>query len=163
MAYVTRLLFERIMMDDDDKEREALDLFGEIIVHYLKDSALKDYENIKGNKYGSGSPESGLSKAVSSLSEEAQEVIRDCIITAIATGVHDCLAKIDDLRDSGDMTILLDGVDIIRASDGINAEYMLEEGWEARFSEYPTTEAVLKKYIIKYGLEMPPLLEDYPV
>lgn len=145
---------------DVDKAREALDFFGEVVVYSLKDSVLRSFDNVKGDRYGSGSPESGLGKAVSAFPEETQEVIRDCIINAIATGVHNFLSSLSNLRNEEIMYLMVNGVDIVRASEGINTEYMFPTGWEARFSEYPTDEEVLKKYILRYNLEIPELFKD---
>lgn len=139
-----------------DKSKEALDLFGQLLVGMMKDHAITSLNNILTEKYDSKDL-GGLQSEVSSLKNEIKDIIRDCAIYAISSGIHGFLLKFSEIHDNPEFdqsTILFDGVDIIYASDGIESEYMLSTGWERRFSEYPTSEQVQIKYLRKHNMEV---------
>ncbi len=144
-----------------DANKEALDAFGSIIVDMMKDYALDEFEYLRTTQRGIDPLVGGLQKEVSALPDAIQEVIRDCIINSISTGIYGFLSKLFELHYHGHdavAKVLINNVDIMSVSDGINTEYSSSTGWDSRFSKYPTNEDVLKKYAVKHSLKLHELL-----
>lgn len=62
---------------------------------------------------------------------------RRCVANALLAGLHGLLFQIQEARDAdASIQILVDGVDIVRESDGLHGEPYSDQGWLATFSEH---------------------------
>ncbi len=120
--------------------KEALDSFGEFFVRNTRDKMLFDLDMLlRGAWKAPGLQE--LQGKLSRLSDDEKEVIRQ-IVEKIATGgLHDLLFALQEQADAdGSVRVLVDGAEPAKLSDGMHGEIFGEDGWIARFSEYPYRE-----------------------
>ena len=127
----------------EEREWLALDKFGEKIVKKFKDEPLFWFDRICA---GEVSSDADLARyaILKKMPPETREFIRDCVSFAIIQGIHDFLCGLNEFGDELGLTV--DGVDLLYASPDINGEIFGEDGWDARFSDYPTDEALTEKY-----------------
>jgi hypothetical protein len=115
-----------------------VDKFGKLLMQNLRDRAI-DYYVLLVVGHWQGYHAQGLHRRLQSLSEEQRQLLLTCLIEALDTGIHDFLFKLQEQADfENSIQVLVDGTDIIAASDGLHGESYGDEGWIARFSKYKT-------------------------
>lgn len=115
-----------------------VDKFGKFLMQHLRDAAIEDYEFLAAG-YWKAPRVQELQQRLQSLSDEQLLLVRDCVLDAIDTGIGQFLFKLQEQADfENSIQVLVDGTDIIAASDGLQGEPYSDEGWIARFSKYKT-------------------------
>lgn len=127
----------------EEQERRALDKFGEVIVKKFKDEPLDWFDRTCSGKVSSDA-DLARHAILRKMSPETRDFIRDCISFAMIQGIHDFLCGLNELGE--DLSLTVDGVDLLYASPDINGEIFGEDGWDAQFSVFPTEDALTEKY-----------------
>lgn len=129
-------------------DSSLLDRFGRLIIETLKDEPLRIYDNMCQGKMNSPGSKA-ISKVLGKLSLEDRVFIKDLLIQSTISGIHAFLFELTENYNMGEgIDILIDGNNVIEMSDGLYGELFGDKGWEARFSNYSSSEAVYEKYII---------------
>ena len=117
-------------------QETPLGKFGQFITEKLRDNSIQFAEDVLEGKYKSHRL-IALQQRLSTLDENQKRIALDFAKTIIRTGIHDFLFALVERSDiQGDINILVDGKDIIQASDGIHGEAYGEDGWYAKYSKY---------------------------
>ena len=109
-----------------------LDVFGMLISEDLRDAALNRFLNIESGHCGSDRANE-LHKKLSSLSESDRELIRKVLTDVVDSSIHDFLFAI---QASNRVKVLVDDMNVVDLSDGLNGEIFTEDGWFERFSQH---------------------------
>ena len=120
--------------------KEPLDNFGEFFVRNTRDKMLFDLDMLlRGAWKAPGLQE--LQAKLSRFSDDEKEVIRQMVEKIATGGMHDLLFALQEHADvDGSVRVFVDGVEPAKLSDGMHGEIFGEDGWIARFSEYPYRE-----------------------
>jgi len=132
-----------------DRNQVAAEKFGKLVVEKIKDAPLEWFDvRIKGK--GRSALDQGGHHELAKLSKPVQDLIRDCINSAVSTSMFDFLSSLNEMHDiDGDVTIAVNGVDIFSVNeDGLHYELLGEEGWEVKYSKYPSSEEIDEKYAL---------------
>lgn len=118
-------------------KKASLDKFGEFFVRNLRDKMLYSLEGLLRGKWKAPSAQK-LQKRIGTLTKSQQKIVRDVVDDLIISGMHGLLFAIQEESDSdGSIRVFVDGDDVGKMSDGLHGEIFCEDGWIARFSEYP--------------------------
>ncbi|HHF3271722.1 TPA: hypothetical protein ACPJ2V_004491, partial [Vibrio diabolicus] len=110
-----------------------IDEFGQLISKSLRDQALERCVDIIERKVKSqGCIE--ISDSLSSLTDEQISVIKRLVASCVDTGIHDFLYTLGEKQD--ELSVSINGKDIVKESDGINGELFSDDGWFAKYSKY---------------------------
>jgi len=133
-------------MNNEDRRRK-LDKFGELAIKYFKNLPLLDIEAFFKGLSPDVSAQAFQRKLVS-LDDDVKELIKACVTYATTSALFYFLDDLQYFYDGNhDISVLVDGDNLVGMSEeGIIFEPMGEEGWEARFSKYPTTNEIYEKY-----------------
>ena len=124
----------------------AVEKFGKLVIECFKDNAVDTFEWFLTDR---GAPDLNrvLSARIKDIPDETKDALRDCVIQSVMTGVHDFLHGLEVAQDFGEgIEVTVDGINIVQASDGLNYEIFGEDGFDAKFSNYPTGDAIEEKY-----------------
>ena len=116
---------------------EHLDKFGAFVVGNIRD---RMHHELKTLMNGSAkSPDAQvLQEKLSNFSESERETIGLLGERIISSGLHDFLFSLQEEADSsGVISVVVDGVDVAKKSDGLHGELFGDDGWIARFSAFP--------------------------
>jgi hypothetical protein len=118
--------------------REPLEKFGAFLVRNLRDKMLFDLDMLlRGAWKAPGLQE--RQKRVSDFSDAEKQVVSDVVESIIRAGMHDLLLALQEEADNaGSVRVLVDGEEVAKLSDGLQAEPFGEDGWIVRYSEYPS-------------------------
>lgn len=126
--------------------RVAMEKFGKLVIETFKDNTVRAFEWYL-TDYGAADQSRVLSAKIKDLPDETKDALRDCVIESAMTGVHDFLFGLEEAQNFGEgIDLTVDGIDIVSASDGLNYEIFGEDGFDAKFSQYPTGEDIEEKY-----------------
>ena len=115
----------------------ALDKFGKFIVSRRRDKVIEQYEVLE--EGGLRSPAvQALQNALGKLTAEEKQIVKQCVIDTLDTALHDTLCAFQESHDLADgIEIVVDGENVAELSGMLHSELFGEQGWYARFSEYP--------------------------
>lgn len=139
---------ERVSYGDDppNAPRLAMEKFGRLVIENCKDETVGRFEWLL-NDVGASDLSRALSAKIAAIPEETKDALRDCVIESAMNGVHDFLFALQQSQDFGEgIEVTVDGFDIVQASDGLHGEIFGEEGFDAKFSKYPTSDDIEEKY-----------------
>lgn len=129
-----------------NENQDILDKFGKVIISGFKDNPLIWFDNWCNGEVAVDA-DIVRHKELSKLSKYQIDFIRDCIIRCLTLGIHDFLHQLTVFRESeDDVHLIINGVDLFNISDGLNYEQFSEDGWDARFSKYPSSDEIEEKY-----------------
>lgn len=112
----------------------AVDKFGELIIHELRDKAIRHFDFLSGQHY-KGLEE--LQRELASFSPEQLAIVRRCIVSSVDHGLHDFLFGLVEAHDcEAGIAIMVDGENVAELSDGLNGEQFTDRGWIAKFGAY---------------------------
>ncbi len=113
-----------------------LEKFGEFITRNLRDNGIDYFDALL----------TGLCRTTSFLQLEEYmkefyleqiKVIRKCVVKTLDNAIHDFLCSIRNNSCSGnDIAIIINGKDISKASECLEAEPYSGSGWYAKFSKF---------------------------
>ena len=128
------------------KSNDSIEFFGEILMRRFRDKAIDSHLLYQNPDFKDKDP---LHAYVVSLDEATQQRILLLIMQAISAGMHDFLyALANDEEVSHRIKVLVDGQDVVNiCRDGLNAEVEGggDDGWESRYSKYPSSNETLVK------------------
>ena len=123
-------------MEEKANAENALDYFGEILVRGFRDKALMQFAGFEKKKWTSPQDRK-LQNLYSSLSQDTREVCRLMVESMLLTSLHDGLAVLQEVHDlDGRLEILVDGIDVSKASEMLNGELYGLNGWISKFSAF---------------------------
>jgi hypothetical protein len=119
---------------------KALDKFGEFFVKNTRDKMLGDLDMLMRGAWKAPASQA-LQAKIAGFSDDQKDTVREIAEHIIATGMHDLLFALQEEADlDGTVRVLVDGVEVATQSDGLHGEIFSEEGWIARFSQFPPNE-----------------------
>ena len=72
------------------------------------------------------------------MPDSMKYLVLRCVVGAIDGAIHDLLFTLQDSHDRNlGVEILVDGKNVAEVSDGLHGEPNGEQGWIARFSQFP--------------------------
>jgi len=114
-----------------------LDHFGEFIMAHLRDPGIQFWEILATGQWKAPAL-AALQERVAAMATDQREVVRDCVIHAIDHATHDFLFALQEESDTQQSICMeVDGADVAAESDGLQGEPYGENGWIARFSQFP--------------------------
>jgi hypothetical protein len=116
---------------------QSLDKFGEFYVRNLRDKMLQDLDMLLSGSWNAPGVQD-LQQRLVALPEDGRALIREVAEHMVVTGMHDLLFALQEEADNDDaIRLTVDGVEVAKESDGMHGEIFSDEGWIARFSQYP--------------------------
>lgn len=125
------------MEDNQPVDYEPLDRFGQFLMENLRDKGSDHCDMLLANRYKAPAL-LRLQKALASLDEEQQNVVRRCVVSCLDGATHDFLFKLHERSDfENDIQILVDGINVEELTEaGLHYEPFCEDGWQALYSKY---------------------------
>jgi len=122
--------------------KEALEVFGEDLMHVVRDNVLDVFELALTGKMNSA-PMQAMHQRLSSLTSDQQDDMRQVIRKFVDCTLHDVLYLLQ--RDERISVIVRPTdksgeIDLAKASNMLHAELYSEKGWINRYSQYPSSE-----------------------
>lgn len=119
---------------------EPLDKFGKLVVEELRDRSI-DYFDAASVGHWKAPALQQLQADLSTFAPEEHAIARRALIAALDAGIHGFLFALVEGHDRHrEMTVIVDGQDVVAQSDGLHGELWARDGWIARFSKYPSNE-----------------------
>jgi hypothetical protein len=114
-----------------------LEKFGEFMISSLRDKALLQNTMLLDGQLR-GRAIQFLQKRVQSLPAEQKEIIRQIVIDAVDTALHDLLFAFQDSHDRNlGIEVFVEGANVAELSGMLHGEPLGEKGWIKRFSSFP--------------------------
>ena len=115
---------------------EPLDFFGAFLVVKLRDRALSCFDNLSTGHWKAPALQK-LQSDMAKMPVAHREIARRAIVECIDDAIHDFLFALQEQADFENRIIIaVDGIDIVKASDGIHGEQFGDDGWFAKYSQY---------------------------
>jgi hypothetical protein len=119
-----------------EAEKEALALFGKFVMENLRDKGIDCFDRLAAGKYRAPSVQK-LQQDLQGLGPAGVAVARRALVDCLDNAIHDLLFKLQEQADfANDIRVIVRGVNVVDASDGIHGEAFGPEGWQAKFSKY---------------------------
>ena len=117
---------------------QSLDKFGEFYVRNLRDKMLHDLDMLLSGSWKAPGVQD-IQQRLAKLPEDTRDLIRETAEHMVIAGMHDLLFSLQEEADNdGAIRLVVDGVEVAKESDGMHGEIFSDQGWIARFSQYPT-------------------------
>jgi len=117
-------------------EQESLDKFGQFITEKLRDNQIQFAEDVLAGKYKSQRL-IDLHQQLLSLDDSQRAIALSFVRRVIDVGIHDFLFALVERSDIlNDISVIVDGEDVVKSSDGLHGEAYSKDGWYAKFSKY---------------------------
>ena len=114
----------------------AVDKFGELLICQLRDPSLEHLARLVDQQDRAPSLIE-LQRKLAEQSGEVQNLIRACVVSCVDAGLHSFLFGLSEAHDQeSGVAVVVDGVDIAEASDGLQGEPYSDQGWINRFSAF---------------------------
>jgi hypothetical protein len=113
---------------------EQLDKLGILVIRHLHDKILREADTLLSGASKAPAAQS-IQSSVCTLSEAHKEAIRQLVLRATITGIHDYLFAVQSSLES-EVKFTANGVDLSDLSDGLHGELFGQNGWIGRFSQY---------------------------
>lgn len=115
---------------------KPLEKFGKFMVENLRDKAMEQHDMLQAGKLR-GRAIQDLQRRVGELSEDQKATVKDVLVDALDTALHDLLFAFQDAHDrSLGVEVLVDGENVAELSGMLQGEPLGEDGWVERFSRY---------------------------
>lgn len=112
----------------------ALDEFGQFVVLHLFDNALVQMELLLRGQIREPDAQL-LQERVRRLDRDAVETLRKIVADTLVVALHDLLFAIQESHDNQTgLEIMVNGVNVAEATDGLQGELLGSDGWIQRFS-----------------------------
>lgn len=112
-----------------------LEKFGRFVMDHLRDRALHHAELMLSGHWKAPSL-MRIQAELSALSPVHRQMVFRVVRSCVDASIHDFLFAVDERGGTGDVSICVDGVDVTTLSDGIHAEHVGIDGWDALYSKY---------------------------
>jgi hypothetical protein len=117
--------------------KQLLDLFGEILIHQVRDESIDDWEMMLDGRMKGELAEQVRSR-IARFDQKAIHTLKELLPKIVDTVLHHSLWTIEqDERLDVRMTDATGTINIREASDGLAGELYGENGWIAHFSNKP--------------------------
>jgi hypothetical protein len=119
-----------------DAEKEAVALFGKFLMENFRDRGIECFDRLASGKYHAPKLQK-LQQDLHGLGAAGLAVARRALVNCLDNSIHDLLFKLQEQADfENDVRVMVRGVNVVEASDGIHGEAFGKDGWQARFSKY---------------------------
>jgi hypothetical protein len=79
-----------------------------------------------------------LQNDLMAMSPEQRIIVRQCVVKAMGTGLHQFLFALGEAHDCEQgIAVVVGDVDICEQSDGLHGEIFGPDGWMAKYSKHP--------------------------
>lgn len=114
----------------------ALDKFGKLVITCLRDNGIEHYDGLARNHWKAPDLQQ-LQADLATLTDEQRKIVRQCVISAVDTAMHDFLFGLVEAHDFEEgIEVIVDRQNVVELSDGLNGEQFSEDGWIAKFGAY---------------------------
>ena len=114
-----------------------LEKFGRLIIASLRDSGITHFDGLSKGHWKAPSLQP-LQAELSKMNDEQKAVVRRCVIQCLDNALHDFLFALVEANDfDTGIALVVDGKNLAEISDGLHGEPYTDQGWIAKFSEYP--------------------------
>ena len=114
----------------------AVDKFGALVTRQLRDNSIDHFDRLAAQLHKAPSL-LDLQRRLSELPDDVQALVRDCVVSCVDTGLHDFLFGLVESHDAdAGIAVIVDGTNIVDASDGLHGEQFTDDGWIARFGAF---------------------------
>jgi hypothetical protein len=118
-----------------------LEKFRRLVITSLRDSGIKHFDRLAVGHWKAPSLKNRQAE-LAKLTDEQRMVTRRCVVNCLDNALHDFLFALVEANDfDKGITLVVDGKNLAEISDGLHGEPFTDEGWIARFSEFPETSA----------------------
>jgi hypothetical protein len=115
----------------------AANKFGEFIVKNLWDEAIEHHDLLARGHWKAPALQQ-LQKDLARLTPKQKKIVRQCIIEALGSGLHQFLFALAEAHDfEQGIAVVVDGVNVVEQSDGLHGEPFGPDGWMAKYSKHP--------------------------
>jgi hypothetical protein len=117
---------------------KVLDEFGQILMTYLRDSAIEFHNKAAKNEWRAPRLKR-LQSDLQRLTPSQRKLVQRCVVASIDTAIHDFLFHVQEESDTSKaptIEIRVRGKDVARLSDGLHGEAFTDRGWQAQFSAF---------------------------
>lgn len=115
-----------------------MDKFGKLVMEKLRDVSIDLCQGLTESRFESPGHEE-IQKEIEALSHQQKETLIKCVAYCIDGGINDFLFNLDKAsRNSGEISITVNGESIIKLTENLTHELYGKEGWQQRFSAYGT-------------------------
>ena len=102
----------------------------------LRDSGIRHFDDLAGGKLRSPKDQK-LQQDLRGLGSAGVAVARRAFIHCIDSAIHDFLFGLQEQAESeSDVRVIVRGIDVVGASDGLHGEPYGCNGWQARYSRF---------------------------
>jgi len=112
---------------------EGLERLGELVATRFWDAGIEAFEALARAEFNAPALEQ-LHSNLAALPESSLVVAREAVREVLESAVHDFLFSLQEEAEEGRLSMTVDGVDVVAASDGLHGEVFGESGWLARYS-----------------------------
>ena len=115
---------------------DSLAYLGAFLVTNLRDQALHCFDNLSIGKWKAPALKK-LQSDMAKMSDAQREIARRAIVECVDSAIHDFLFALQQEADFDNRIIInVDGIDVVKASQGIHGEPYGDDGWFAKYSKY---------------------------
>ncbi len=115
----------------------AVDKFGRLIVTRLRDRAI-DFYDLAARGHWKSPGLRRLQAGLAKMTPAQLAVVRECMVRTIDTAMHDFLVAMEEASGpENGVAVLVDGRDVVEASETLHGEQFGPDGWIARFGKHP--------------------------
>lgn len=112
--------------------RSSLDIFGQGLVQWVIDPVLALFRDSLKRSVSTECGEQEIDRLLSKLDVQDVAVLQKIIRAAVVKTTHYLLWQAEQEK----ITILQNGQDIAKLSDGLSGELYLDDGWLERYSQH---------------------------
>jgi hypothetical protein len=111
-----------------------IDKFGKFIVENLRDKGIDFAEGLL-SKHWKAPGLLDMQNEIANLNDNQKTAFINAVTQTLDGAMHDFLFALQEIND---ITIFVEGQNIVELSDGIHGEAYSEEGWFAKYSKHKT-------------------------
>jgi len=129
-----------------ENKSEKLDELGKLLIDTLKNETLYWF-NLKCTGEGIQSSDRIAHRDLSALPTETVDIIKDAVNEVVSSSIVRLLGRLwENWEDEEGISLLVDGENVFDIDDDVRMKFFGENGWDARFSNYPSYGQLIVKY-----------------
>ncbi len=115
-----------------------MDKLGKLVMEKLRDVSIELCQGLTESRFESPGHKE-IQKEIEALSPQQKEILIECVAYCVDGGINDFLFNLDKIsRNSGEISLIVNGENIIKLTENLAHELYGKEGWQQRFSAYGT-------------------------
>lgn len=109
---------------------------AKIVSEDLRDSIINTFLDIESG-HAAAPDFKPLTKGLNELTEKQRRNVRQTLLAAVDSGIHDFLFRLQELHDEdSSVGFYEEGENVAEKSDGLHGEPFSDEGWFAKYSQH---------------------------